>query len=239
MRADLDGFTAEVALAFEHGEKAIIKVVERFTGLMKFSTLFAEALRYPVIPMPWAGDCANLIILPDLAVGESYTQARGHVPPEVAGEWHDQTEGQDQFQRKWRDLLGHSDWVVTMAGGDQEREGSNGFLLVASIQTGTRAFKIAAGWSAKRSLDAHGAAGLRKNDTVVPKVDYAALDGAYKPLFKKLDSRFFRATKLSGRELRRKAIDQAAVAAPMIITSKDIEGGSMKVPKPRPHYVGE
>ena len=136
---------------------------------------------YQVAKLPWAGDCANLI----LKATEAYQQARLTVPPIASKDWYAlKAQTNSRTYRTWKSHMGSAGWLVSVAGGGSgTTDGGNGALLIADIQTLERPFRIAAGWGAERSLTAQAAKRVLTNDTVVPYSDYLALDGHYKNQF--------------------------------------------------------
>lgn len=228
MRADLDGFTADVQAAFEQGDEAVRALVERFTVLMGFADAFAESLSHTVIRLPWAGDCANMVVLsPDPA---SYRRDRACVPAVVPARWHSTTGAEYTDGKRWRDLLGQSDWSVSTVGGN-DVEGNNGLLLVADVMAKERQFRIAAGWGARRSLDALDTAGVRKRDTVIHRVDYTALSSNYQSHFRALNSLFYRAEDLTSEKVTRKAVAAEAATSTVALPSVGVT-----LPRQEPHY---
>lgn len=230
MRADLDGFTADVAEAFDDPSgAAVADIVRRFTGFMAFADAFAANLNRGVIRLPWAGDCANMIMLP--RSGSTYDQERSYVPATEPAKWHDLTTRADISGQQWRDILLESNWAVGMAGGDKEDEGANGYLLVANILTSGRRFKIASGWGACRSRNALEVDGVHGRDTVIHKVDYDALSENFREHFKPLNTVFYRAGELSMDKVSRAAVRAERQTGPIIAVS-----AGTTLPPPRPHY---
>lgn len=230
MRADINGFTDDVQEAFNKGPEAVKVLVERFTTLMGFAEAFARSRRRIVIKLPWAGDCANMIML--TGQGRSYDYDRASVPATESADWHGLSGEKDTFGRGWRDLFLKSDWAVAVAGGDKEKEGNDGFLLVASIQTRNRRFKIAAGWGARRSLDALDATGIGKRDTVVHEVDYSALSENFQQHFSRVDSNFYKA-----HDLDKKKLNEAAILAESKTCSVAVPNSNIVIPPAKPHYT--
>lgn len=82
MRVDLDGFTAQVRLAFRAGDdRAIEALVNRFNEILTYPRQFRDRMNRPMIMLPWAGDQANLILL--LRPGGNLR--RGPRPPRRGG----------------------------------------------------------------------------------------------------------------------------------------------------------
>ena len=230
MRADLDGFTADVAAAFEDPSGlAIAEIAQRFSGFMAFADAFAKTLGRRVIRLPWAGDCANMILLP--RARRTYGDERHFVPATEPAKWHDLTAQANEAGIKWRDIMLKSNWAVGIAGGDKE-EGSDGYLLVANVLTSGRRFKIASGWGAGRSQDALELDGVRGCDTIIHKVDHAALSANYRILFRPLTSIFYSAAELSMRRLETASIKSERETGPNIIV-----GSGISLPTPKPHCL--
>jgi len=230
MRADLDGFTADVQAAFEDKTgQAVMQIVNRFAMFMEFADAFAANLQRPVVRLPWAGDCANMVLLP--RDGRSYAQERGYVPATESAAWHELTSKANSAGQNWREYLLKSDWAVSIAGGDDKDDGGDGYLLIANIVTASRRFKIAAGWGAGRSHDALGVEGVKGKDTVVHRVDHGELSPQFQKKFHPLNSIFLKATGLTTNILTRESVKDEGKAMPMIIT-----GTNIYVPPPKPHF---
>lgn len=234
MRADLDGFTADIKEAFDDptGEK-VREIVARFTAFMAFADAFSCTLDRQAIKLPWAGDCANIILLP--RTGRSYSLERGAVPATEPAKWHDLTAGQDIQGKRWRDYMLKSEWAVAVAGGDDKDEGANGFLLVAGVVARERRFLIAAGWGAGRSKDALEVNGISGKDTVIHKVDFASLSGHFQQWFHPLveGGIYYRASELGMRKLTSEAVKNEAISGPTVVPSVNIQ-----IPRERPYIKG-
>lgn len=199
MRVDLHGFSAQVLAAFRAGDdRVIMGLVARFNEILTYPTQFKDRLNRPMILLPWAGDQANMILLPK--PGETYAETRGYLAVEAARAWHRQEfEGFAKLaangqRRSWRELLEGARWVAGMAGGDDEGDDDDhSYLLVANILAGDRGFLSVAGWGWGRALDAQEADDVREEDTVLPNEDYHGLDSPYQAGFRPLDTRFYRA----------------------------------------------
>ena len=225
MRVDLDGFTAQVRAAFRaNDDRVIMALVARFNEILTYPTQFKDRLDRPMILLPWAGDQANMILLPK--PGETYADARSYLAVEAARAWHRQefdgltTLAANGGQRRsWRELLEGARWVIGWAGGDHEGEDNgHGYLLVANIRAGERGFLSVSGWGWGRALDAQEADYVRAEDTVLPNEDYHALDNLYQEGFRPLDSRFHRApySALQVAEEAKKSTLSISRSAPLI-----------------------
>ncbi|MDD5670039.1 MAG: hypothetical protein PHN49_00190 [Candidatus Omnitrophica bacterium] len=231
-RADLDGFSAEVEQAFSSGEAGISSLVERFLQLMSYAEIYAVSLGRQVIRLPWAGDCANLVILPKS--DEKYGDLQRTAPPLAASKWHDQKQGFIlPTEKRWADFMGKSEWVIGCAGGNAT-EGSNGYLLIAPIATSGREFLIAAGWGARRSLDAQAIDGNQGGDTIIPKVDHQELDSPYQKLFDSIKGApsFYRTKK----KLSMKQIMDEASNRDRKTEMVKASGTQFVLPSAKPHY---
>lgn len=180
MRADLDGFSKRVAAAFEAAgrgtSQALIDLVQFFHTVLKYPEFFRQKLSAGSNHhLPWAGDCANLIILP--AEGISYSAGREHLPAVIAGKWHGILDNEQAKGISWKNHLQSHDWAVGVAGGDSsvEKGGSDGLLLIAPIAVGGRTFPVVAGWGVRRSNDAYQQPWVVQGDSVLHEVDYRRL----------------------------------------------------------------
>lgn len=212
IRADLDGFSKQVEAAFNSGNAAIANLVQRFLNIMQYPAQFRARIG-KTIDLPWAGDCANLIVLPN---GVSYADAREYLPVKAASEWHAQRAGVDSTNRKWSEQVGLAKWAVGVAGGD-DKEGSDGYILVAPLAGRSRDFLVAAGWGVGRSLDAQESDGVAGDDTVIHQIDYAVLDTPHRSSFKKLDSIFWISHGLTVASLRSGGAASLASQAPIFV----------------------
>jgi len=227
LRADLDGFTREVQNAFDTGHTQ--KLLQRFIAITEFAKQFASMPDRKIISLPWAGDCANMIVLPKV-VGESYSDAQMYVPAQIPAEWHSQVKGGGNMPNPASKAMGVSRWAVACVGGELEGE-SSPVILLATLRTTTRDFVIAAGWSVGRSADALEAQDVRGCDTVIAYEDYQALDSTYKELFVELDSRFW-----ISRDLDVHRIKNKCAAASVQITGPYVPSARRNVPDPKPHW---
>jgi hypothetical protein len=224
-RADLDGFSKQVSAAKTDAE--ILELVTRFTKILAYPDYFATRLGKPVIKLPWAGDCANLVVLPN---GENYGDAREYLPVRAASEWHTQMSGHDSSRTAWATYLKESKWSVGVAGGDDD-QCSNGYVLVAPLKGKRRDFLVAAGWGIGRSLDAQEQDGVQGGDTVLHEIDYAALASTHQTDFSKLkaNNTFWVSNGLTNDKIRKAG---ASVLAPKSVVS--VAGITPAIPAPRP-----
>ena len=226
LRADLDGFSKEVETAFANGGSAVIALVQRFFSIMHYPDQFRVRMG-KTIDLPWAGDCATVIVLPN---GNGYAEAREFLPAKAASEWHTQVGESDSHKNKWSGYFGKATWSVGVAGGDED-EGASGFVVVAPIAGRNRDFMVAAGWGIGRSLDAQESEGVKGNDTVIPGVDYLALDSGHKANFEELNTVFWIAHNLTAAKLRSSGIEQLGKASSIFVPKI-----SEPIPQSKPWY---
>lgn len=224
LRADMDGFSKQVEEAFAAGEAAIVALVQRFINVMQYPAQFRTRIG-KTIDLPWAGDCASLVVLPN---DSGYEDAREHLPVKAAGEWHSQRVGKDLSNRSWSDHFGKAKWAVGICGGD-DKEGSDGYVLIAPVAGRTRDFLVGAGWGIGRSLDAQESDGVSGDDTVIHDIDYDALDSSNKVNFKQLNSLFWISHGLTSGTVRSSGIGSLAYNTPLYVPSV-----TKPVPTPRP-----
>lgn len=203
LRADLDGFTKEVAAAFSQGGNAVGNLIEKFTRILAYGDQFAARPDRKTILLPWAGDCANIVLFPK--TGESFSAAKSYVPAMLPAEWHDQRATVNANRVAWSSIFGDARWAVGCAGGDVE-DGIAPAMLIAPIQTSKRDFLIASGWAPGKSQDAIEAENVGADATVIPTEDYQTLDSQYQSVFKELDTRFWVAKSLTKSQLASLAI---------------------------------
>jgi hypothetical protein len=187
-RADLDGFTAQIADAFDadNPDETIATLVTSFKETTNdVDRLLRNFGSNRVVQLNWAGDCANFIVLPEL--NEDFQDSRTYLPTIVGAQWHDEMSDDD---RKW---------VLGIAGDDDANGAStDGTILLATIQLGSLKFRISAGWSVGNSLKAQEAAGSRNGDTVLHEKDHKHLNDVHCKGFTRLaGTEFYCAHKLS------------------------------------------
>jgi hypothetical protein len=228
LRADLDGFTNQVEAAFKSGPEAVKRLVKRFHDIMGYARDYARSLNRPVIEMPWAGDCATIILMPRDT--ETYHDTSRYLPVTAAVKWHDQEAAETTDRIAWRKLLESAMWALGVAGGNDE-EGSNGVMLIANVRSSRRAFRVAVGWAPRRSNDGYQASGVRAGDTVIHNVDYQNIDDDYKEAFRELDSRFRVAPLMKLRELITQKTATLGNSTPL-----QMPAIVRPIPAPRPHW---
>ena len=238
LRADLDGFTNQVALAFAAGERGVKHLVERFVEIMTYPEQFAKVLNRKVISLPWAGDCATQII--PLNPGESYSEVRRLLMGTAPLKWHDAYAEQnaDETKRKAiRTALEDAQWAVGIAGGD-DVEHDGGFILLATISTSSRRYTIGAGWGVRRSLDAQQAKGIAAEHSVVHYDDYSALDPEFRSAFTSWPEStiFRRATAVGLRAATKRIAAREAEPKEIAMPNIRIAPALLPIPASRPYH---
>jgi hypothetical protein len=223
LKADLDGFSEQVDEAFAKGSQALVDLVARFRTLLRLPELFAQAINARTILLPWAGDCATILVIPQL--NEPFGRASTRLPVTSALTWHELPGKTPEIQLS----MGTTKWTLGIAAGDAT-EGNDGYMLVAELSARGRYYRVAAGWAVRRADDGYQSAGLRGDDSVITDRDHLRLIESYKKAFNQLTSRFFRAGLGALQKARSDAI---ANATPNIITSSSVGFG---LPSPRPHF---
>jgi hypothetical protein len=180
-RADYDGFSRRVETAMSQPDHVQQALVEEFDTIMKqVPKAFAEKIKGTVHTFPWAGDCANLFVEPEI----DYETAQTSMPATAAHIWHKNAR---EYTGVRAPAGGHK-WAVGVLGGE------DGVTLMARVYTQHRTFAVAAGWAWGRSIDAYQASGMGAEDSVIANEDKAQLDDAYAEPFKELNSLFQKAT---------------------------------------------
>ena len=225
LRPDLDGFSAVVRAVFEQkNDKAVERVTLGFAEILEFGD-YMERSTPGSIRLPWAGDCATLLVPPT----PDFAPASLPRWIEVAMKWQSFAEGTPEAKsRKWGSIFQNVRWAIGAC------HGAAGMNAVAPIQAQGRGFLVGAGWPAATSLDAqHFGKG---GDIVTHNIDYANLDGPTRKQFAKVtDTDFWRTTGLSREKLTKSAIE---VGQPQAPAGEDYlaKYRSIQVPSPRPHY---
>ncbi len=176
MRADLDGFSAQVRSALLAGDAAVAELVRDFTAIMQYPTAFKDSLPegVSVLLFPWAGDCANFLLECD-----DYALERTYLPNRAALNWHDQGRGIATSGINWKGPMRGCKWLVAIAGGDNVLV-EHGFILTGNVFAGGRSFHVGAGWSWRRSLDAEQASSTPPEYTIIHREDHRPLDDTLK-----------------------------------------------------------
>ncbi|MDP0495338.1 MAG: hypothetical protein Q7Q73_03930 [Verrucomicrobiota bacterium JB024] len=196
-RADMHNFTKRVSEAFEAGNNtAIQQLATEFTQTMTEGEQTIASYDAPTHQLPWAGDCANFVIMP---TSDGYDSDRAAISAKLGAHWHD-------AMSKNKGRSNEVSWTLGCAGGGAENE-ANGLLLIGLVQADNRSFKIVAGWGATHSQRAQEMDDAQEYDTAVPDCDYQALTSVLQPLYRQCGStfnqhRFYRAEGLTEKKVK-------------------------------------
>jgi hypothetical protein len=225
-RADLDGFTKGVEHAFKTG--TVGDFVRNFTDIMQYPIEFAQKIGRPIIELPWAGDCATMLIQP--AFHETVEEMRASLPVEAGRCWHG-IAYENGGANRWGRSLGNAKWAVGLACGCED-EGGNGHAIIAEFPAAGRAFRVLVGWCARRAKDAQETSGAGGDDVVIPVVDYQNLEEVFQLLFELTGSyRISNYAKL--KDARRSVTQPLATSKP-----QGLAGSGAVLPSPRPFWPG-
>jgi len=225
-RSDLDGFTKSVEDAFK--TRRLDELVKTFTDIMDYPLEFAQKLGRPLIELPWAGDCATMLIQP--AFHETVEEMRACLPVEAGRCWHGISH-ENGGPGRWGSSLGSAKWAVGLACGDQN-EGGNGNAILAEFLAAERSFRVVVGWCARRAKDAQETSGIGGEDTAIPVVDYENLEGAFKPLFKEVSSSFRSSSYAKLKQAGRSVTKPLATSKP-----QQSAGAGAILPAPKPYWT--
>ena len=232
LRADMDGFSSLVSDSWKDG--TIEDLVTQFYSVMRDANTFVQTSRYPIIPIPWAGDCATLVI-PHENV-QAYRDARQKQPVIATLEWNRSVV--PKKYPKFSDVK----WAVGIAGGDIGNR-SFGNIITAELQGIRRTFPVAVGRGATWSHEAEQAHGLDGDETAIfyPE-DHRELDKGLRDCFSEFKNSqgdvhsYFR-------KARNGTLQDASAKLEKELTSKlgsvTVSTTSYgEVPKPKPHFDG-
>jgi len=225
LRADLDGFTNKVQTAFAAKKSSTIKeLLQDFTNVLEFGAEYVDKAPRPAIQLPWAGDCANILLLPKPF--EHVDDAHTYFPAHGPSAWLTGYCGAIKPPYK------EANWLVSLCGGDRLQ--GNRYVMLATVRTSSHDFLFAIGWSVGRSLDAHAVKGSSAGDTLISIQDHVALDERYQDLFTDANSNFKRSGRLHtiGREC------EMAASAPTV-AERTILNTPLVIPTARPHCCTE
>lgn len=226
LRADLDGFSAQVQQAVDDGPEAVAALVERFRTILNFPSVFRGAIQRiaDVIEFPWAGDCATLVIVP--AAGESFAQSRAYLPVTAALEWHKAFGSNQAFSA----AVAGAAWSLGLAAGD-EHEGNEGRMLVGDLQSEDRQFRVLAGWGARRANDGYQYDGVKGGDTVLTRVDHSHLASTHADSFRPLGANFFKSPLSMLQERASRRAEVSGTGTPLV------SAVGRNTPSPRPYAL--
>jgi hypothetical protein len=225
LRSDLDGFSAVLKEVFEQkNDKAVERVALGFAEILEFGD-YMERSTPGSIRLPWAGDCATLLVphSPDFSLASLPRWL------EVALKWQSFADGTPEASvRNWGSIFKSVRWAIGACHGEA------GMNVVAPIQAQGRSFLVGAGWPVATSLDAQNLG--KGGDIVTHNIDFANLDTPTRKQFAKVENtEFWRTTNLNKEKLKKSAIEVGQPQAPV---GEDYlaKYRSIQVPSPRPHY---
>ena len=227
-RADLDGFSERVRKAMAGTAQDKLRLVMEFTEIMQFPSEFKDRLegKARVLPFPWAGDCANLLLVPD-----DYDFARTFLPNLAATEWHAQRNQTNRARQPWSTYLAQNRWVVGVAGGDNG-DSDHGRVLVGRVIANQRTYLVGGGWGWGRSDDAVQAEGVKAEETVITREDHQGLSVHHQAAYRPLDSRFHHASLDALNKSKDRAIKARGASKPFHIRTPV---AAVTMPSPRPY----
>lgn len=230
LRADLDGFAARVSRAMAGTNEDKMRLVMEFTAIMQFPAEFKDRLegKARVLPFPWAGDCANMLLVP-----EDYEFARTFLPNLAASEWHAQGSLKNRASQPWTDVLAENRWVVGIAGGDNG-DADHGYMLVGRVIAYGRGYLVGGGWGWGRSDDAVQAEGTSAEDTVITREDYQGLESSHRAAYRPLGTLFNITSHRTQMKQRNRTLEALAMAQPFTVQTK---AAVVTAPAPRPYAV--
>ncbi len=220
MRADLDGFTSRVKKAFDNGKT--LELVQDFSRVIEYGDNFINNASRPIIRIPWAGDCANMVIMPKN--DENIRDTKYYYPETGAHDWL------SRYENKLTEPYPNVAWLVSICAGNSST--GNCQILVAPIETDGHKFLFAAGWGVGRSLDAQNQDGLKADESVISKEDYDDLELASQSHYTMLNTVFAHSTSLKNTR------NCTPMKTPTLIGSSHIVSDKIPnaVPQPRPHW---
>ena len=221
LRADLDGFSRQVEAATQAGQDAILDLARRFLDILSLPEAFASKFTGRVVILPWAGDCATLILLP--RDPEEFSMIRASLPANAALLWHSVSTADDRLRTGFPE----SGWALGLAAGDAE-EGNDGWMLLAEIRAQGRTFRVAGGWAACRANEACQHEGSKAEDAVISARDYEHLAPVWQKAFDRISTLFCRSSVSRLNHVQTQAIAQAAAA------TRAASPVSQPLPEPRP-----
>jgi len=179
MRADLDGFSARVRSAQNsRNPEAIAQLAHDIHNLMNQAEGFAKNFGKPVTPLPWAGDCANLLFPAETRM--EHLADMKVIPVRASVEWTKHVSQGALFGREG----GAVAWSIGIAGDESEPAyNSNGNLLVATIGSRRRPFPVGIGPGVKWSLAGEQANGLGAEETALFKPNLQTLEPPLRKVF--------------------------------------------------------
>lgn len=224
-RADMDGFTPQVQLAFESGREAAIRLAERFHEIMTEARQFC--VNQKLVQLPWAGDCFNVLIsVDDRAAYQGYRQRRI-------------LEIGTAFEDHMKKVFPEVKWSYSCAAGDLEgNQACN--TLVSRLDLGETTLLLATGLPVERSLQGLVRESPKAGEGIVWRDDVAALDRDLQSVIHpSVGGRNYRDFSLSA--VRRvgnetKAASTLMPPPPVYVPSSPLRAASPAIPVVRNHF---
>lgn len=137
IRADMDGFSSQVQLAFDQGRDAAEALARRFHAIMTAARQFC--IDQKLVQLPWAGDCFNILISVDDRAGYESYRKRRILELLVA------------FEDHMKNSFPEVKWSFSCAAGDLEgNQACN--TLVSRLELGGTTLLLATGLPVERTL---------------------------------------------------------------------------------------
>jgi len=222
MRADLHDFTRKVKDAFDSGsEREILSLLANFYNVLKYGEDFLAQTPRPAIRLPWAGDCANMLLLPK--TNESLDDSQLYYSATGPADWLSGYNGEihPPFEE--------AKWLVSICCGDEKNGKRN--VLIAKVSTSEHDFLFATGWSVGRSKDAHEVENVRAGDALTSDIDYRVLEDEYQEYFIAANSVFMKSGALAGLASTGKSYVPTLQAK-----ASTIPGIAIQTPPSRPYW---
>lgn len=176
MRADLDGFTAQVETCFDQPDR-LNEMALWFADVMDSAASFVEVHVESMVQLPWAGD--NFTVAVIFEGKDEYDEAR---PDRLVNHILD-------FDDETREGTGENRWAYGVCGGDVHGN-AVGNVFIGSVEFENTRFLIGAGAGFARSLQAFADIKPAGGKIEILEQDYQILTDQYKQRFgpvKKVD----------------------------------------------------
>jgi hypothetical protein len=172
MRADLDGFTAEVEGCLDDDGR-LQDLAQKFYFLMATAAAFTQQNGIALVQLPWAGD--NYTAAAAYQTKEEYELAIPKKLIEVALDF-------DKYMADAAVECGFGGWAYGIAGGEVAKNFA-GNVYLAGVEVGGRRFLVGVGEGFGRSTKAFGDINPDAQQVVVYEPDCQRLNESYKRCF--------------------------------------------------------
>lgn len=169
MRADLDGFTAQVEVCFDQTDR-LNEMALWFADLMDSAASFVNLHAESMVQLPWAGD--NFTVAVVYENKDQYNKARAERLVNHALDFDDET----------REMLGDKRWAYGVCGGEVHGN-AVGNVFIGSVEFDGIRFLLGAGVGFARSLQAFADIKPAGGMIEIMGDDYQLLADLYKPGF--------------------------------------------------------